>query len=477
MTTVLHHERPSRTAIPGPRGLPLVGALPTMLRRGMFEYIEQCWREYGDIFQIPTGGRSRMTVVSHPDAVEHIVQDAVRDFYKGRSYDPIRPLLGNGLITSTGDFWVRQRKLTQPAFHMNQLRKFVPAMSRCALDMLAGWEARAAAGAPFELHSEMMNLAQRIIGFTLFGLDLSDQAGASAQAVTDSLMIAGERVNRGALVVPLAVPTPENLRYKRALRTLDGIVYDIIARARRTPAGDEEPTLLRMLMDARDEDTGEAMNDRQLRDEIVTHYVAGHETSALVLTWTFFYLDRHPEVAARMTREIVDLCATDTPALEQLDRLVYTRMVLDEVMRLRPPVWAQTRITAADEVLLGHRIPADSMVIFSSYFCHRHPAFWDDPEVFRPERFTPEAVKKRHRYAHFPFSAGPRACIGKRLALYELTLVLALVLARYRVELVPGQQIGMKVSATCHPDRPIMVRLAPRDRGQVGADSSAATDH
>lgn len=472
---MLHAGKSSRREMPGPRGLPLVGALPSLLREGMFEYIERCWRTYGEIFQIPTGGRGRLTVVSHPDAVEHILQDAVRNYYKGRSYDPIRPLLGNGLITSSGDFWVRQRKLTQPAFHLNQLRKFVPVMTRCVLDMLATWEARAAAGTAFDLHMEMMHLTQRIVGLTLFGIDLSDRAAASAQAVTDSLTIAGERVNRGALVVPLAVPTPENLRYKRALRTLDGIVYDIIARARRATGEDQEPTLLRMLMDARDEDTGEAMTDRQLRDELVTHYVAGHETSALVLTWTFFYLDRHPEVAERMVAEVRERCATDTPALEQLDQLVYVRMVFDEVMRLRPPVWAQTRVTAADEALLGHPIPADSMVIFSSYFCHRHPDFWDDPEAFRPERFTPEAVKQRHRYAHFPFSAGPRACIGKRFSLYEMTLVLALVLTRYRLDRIPGQEVGMKVSATCHPDRPVLVRLAPRDRSRSGADPSPST--
>lgn len=465
MNTHTHPPAASRSQLPGPAGLPLVGALPSMLRQGMFEFIEKCWREYGEIFQIPTGGRSRLTVVSHPDAGERILQDAVRNFYKGRSYDPIRPLLGNGLVTSTGDFWVRQRKLSQPAFHLNQLRRFSPTMARCVHDMLARWQTRSAAGGTFELHTEMMSLTQRIVGLTLFGLDLGDGDAAAAQAVNDSLAIAGERVNRGALVVPLAVPTPGNLRYRRALRALDGIVYDIIARARRATDGAEEATLLRLLMDARDEDTGEAMTDRQLRDEIITQYVAGHETSALVLTWAFFFLDRHPEVAARVTEEVLALGETHAPTLEQLDQLTYTRMMLDEVMRLRPPVWAQTRVTHEDDALLGYRIPADSIVLFSSYFCHRHPDFWDEPEAFRPERFSPDAVKKRHRYAYVPFSAGPRACIGKRFALYEITLALALIIARYRLELSPGQTIGVKVAATCHPDRPIRFRLMPREPG------------
>lgn len=459
MSAVARAPGAAGAAIPGPRGLPLIGALPSLLRQGMFEFIESCWREYGEIFQIPLGGRSRLVVVLHPDAAERILQDAVRNYYKGRSYDPIRPLLGNGLVTSTGDLWVRQRKLTQPSFHLSQLQRFVPAMTRCVHDMLASWERRAGAREPFELHTEMMNLTQRIVGLTLFGLELSDKAAVSAQAVTDSLSIAGERVNRGALVVPLAVPTPGNLRFKRALRTLDGIVYDIIARARRA-TDEQEPTLLRMLMSARDEHSGEAMSDRQLRDEIITHYVAGHETTALVLTWTLYFLDRHPEIAAKVVEEIRSVCATDSPTLEQLDQLVYTRMVLDEVMRLRPPVWVQTRVTYEEDTLLGHTIPADSVVLLSSFFCHRHPDFWDEPEAFRPERFLPEAVKQRHRYAHFPFSAGPRACIGKRFAVYEASLALALVLGRYRLDVLPGQSIGMKVTATCHPDRPILFRVA-----------------
>ncbi|HEY8378511.1 MAG TPA: cytochrome P450, partial [Nannocystis sp.] len=420
------------SSMPGPTGLPLVGALPSMLRHGMFKFIENCWRQYGEIFQIPTGGRSRVTVVSHPDAAQRIFQDAVRNYYKGRSYDPIRPLLGNGLVTSTGDFWVRQRKLSQPAFHVSRLRGFLSTMARCVRDMLVRWEKGRATGATFELHTEMMSLTQRIVGLTLFGRDFGDGDTASAQAVNDSLTIAGERVNRGALVLPLAVPTPGNLRFRRALRTLDNIVYDMIARARRAPDDAQETTLLRMLMDARDEDTGEGMTDRQLRDEIITQYVAGHETSALVLTWTFYFLDRHPEVAAKVAEEIVGRGLTDEPSLEQLEQLPYTRMMVDEVMRLRPPVWAQTRVLHEDDVLLGYRIPADSMVIFSSYFCHRHPDFWDEPEAFRPERFTPEAVESRHRYAYVPFSAGPRTCIGKRFALSEIMLTLALVLARYR---------------------------------------------
>lgn len=462
MSSILHpRTEPVRELrLPGPAGFPIVGSLPNILRDGIFEYVEQCWGRYGDFFQIPTGGRSRLIFTAHPDAIERILHGGVDNYFKGKGYDPIRPLLGNGLVTSTGDFWVRQRKLTQPAFHMNNLRRMVPVMARCTEDMLALWDGRRGGEAVFDLHAEIMHLTQRIVGLTLFGMDLSDREAASSRAVTESLEIAGQRMNRGVMVVPMSVPTPANLRFRRALRTLDSIVYDIIAHARK--AGPEsQPTLLRLLMEARDESTGEGMSDQQLRDEIVTHYVAGHETTALVLTWTFYLLANHPAAYAKVCEEIAGLGLTGAPAIEDLDRLVYTRMVLDEVMRLRPPIWAQTRVTHADDVLLGRPIPAGSFVMFSAYFCHRHPQFWDDPEAFRPERFEPEQVRSRHRFAHVPFSSGPRSCIGKRYALYELCAAIALILSRFRIELLPGQNVGINATATVHPDRPILARLSP----------------
>jgi cytochrome P450 len=453
-----HTTTTPASPLPGPAGWPLVGALPAMLRAGVFEYVEQCWRRHGDLFQIPTAGRGRILFTSHPDAIEHVLQTRADNFYKGKGYDPIRPLLGNGLITSNGEFWVHQRKLTQPAFHLANLRRHVPIMDRCTAATLARWAA--APGQVLDLHAEMMALTQHIVGHTLFGMDLSDRAAASTRAVHESLAIAGQRMNRGALVVPLAVPTPANLRYRRALRTLDAIVYDIIAHARRA-GSDDTPTLLRLLMQARDEVTGEGMSDRQLRDEIVTHYVAGHETTALVLTWTLYLLARHPNALARVRDEVAALDPGAPPTLEALDALTYTRMVLDEVMRLHPPVWAQTRVAREDDVLLGRPIPAGSFVMFSAFFCHRHPDFWDDPELFLPERFAPERARARHRFAHIPFSAGPRACIGKRYALYELCTILARVLSTFRVDPLPGPRVGIKATATVHPDRPVLVRVTP----------------
>ncbi|MBL9106425.1 MAG: cytochrome P450 [Myxococcales bacterium] len=443
------------TPLPGPRGLPLVGVLPGLLREGVFEYVERAWRTHGDMFQLPTLGRQRIVVAAHPEAIERVV---TRDdlYLKDRNYDPIRPLLGNGLITSSGELWVRQRKLIQPMFHRDMLRGYVATMARCVHGMLDRWDAHAAAGRAFDVHEELLQLTHQIVGLTLFGLDIRDSAAASAHAVMDGLQIAGERVNR-AFSLPLAVPTPTNRRFQRAIRLLDRLVYAIIAEARRQPPAPDQPrTLLRLLLEARGE-RGEAMDDRQLRDELLTQYVAGQETSALTISWALYLLAGHDDMMQRARVEAAALA--ESPTLEQLDALVYTRMLLDEVLRLRPPAWALTRRAREADVLRGHPVPAGATVMFGIYFVHRHPDFWERPDELFPEHFTPERVKARHHHAYLPFSAGPRSCLGRRFAIYEVLLLLGLILRRFRVEVLPEQRVGMRVGATCQPDRPILARV------------------
>ena len=461
MSSILHarHLADEPRALPGPRGLPLIGSLPAMLRDGPFEYVERCWRTHGDMFQIPTLGRARIVVVTNPHEIDRVLTRT--DIYvKDRNYDPVRPLLGDGLITSSGELWLSQRKLIQPIFHRNMLQSQVSTIAACVEEMLRRWQGHAADGRPVDVGAEMSRLTHHVVGMTLFGLDLVDSAEDAARAVADSVHIAGERVNRGALVLPLSLPTPGNRRFRRAVKTLDDLVYSIIAQARATPARPDQPTtLLRLLMEARDE-SGAAMSDRQLRDELVTQYVAGQETTALVLTWALHLLSGRADVVARIRGEAA---GTPVPAstLAALDALPYTRMVLDEVMRLRPPVWALTRMAQTDDHLRGHPIAAGTTVMFGIYFAHRHPDFWDAPEEFRPERFTPERVKARHHHAYLPFLAGPRTCVGRRFAIYESLAALSAILRRFDVELLPGPRVGMKVGATCHPDRPVLARLHP----------------
>lgn len=468
MSTVIHarpttrHIQDPPHALPGPRGLPLVGSLPALLREGPFEFVTRCVREHGDMFQIPTIGRDRMIVVTHPDEIDRVLTHS--DIYvKDRNYDPARPLIGNGLVSSSGELWLRQRRLIQPTFHRGMLRNYLPTMVSCVEDMLERWQILCDAGTPIDIYAEMGRLTHHIVGLTLFGLNLAVDAEHAARAVADGLHLAGERVNRGALVLPLFIPTPGNLRFRRAVKTLDELVYAIIDGARRTPPDPDAPqTLLRLLLDARDE-SGAVMSDRQLRDELITQYTAGQETTALATTWALHLLSGRTEVIERMRGEAEG--SPQTPTLEDYDRLVYSRMVVDEVMRLRPPVWALTRMARVDDRLRGHPIAAGTTVMFGIYFAHRHPAFWDAPEEFRPERFTPERIKARHRHAYVPFIAGPRSCVGRRFALYEMMATLAGILRRFTVEVLPGQEVGMKVGATCHPDRPILARLVPARRG------------
>jgi cytochrome P450 len=269
-------------------------------------------------------------------------------------------------------------------------------------------------------------------------------------------------VNRGALAVPLFIPTPANLRFQRAARTLDRLVFAIIDEARRAGPSDgsEATTLLRMLVDKRDEN-GRSMTDRQLRDELITQYIAGQETTGLSMTWGLMLLSEREEVLARLIQESASIGGPETSP-DDLDALTYTRMVVDEILRLKPPVWALTRMAAQDDVLCGRPVTAGTTVMYGIYFAHRHPDFWEAPEEFRPERFTAEREKSRHHYAYIPFSAGPRACIAKRFALYEMMIAHAMIARRFRIEVLPGQDIGMKVGATCHPDRPVWARLRER---------------
>lgn len=267
---------------------------------------------------------------------------------------------------------------------------------------------------------------------------------------------------RPTLPVPLWVPTPSNLRFKAARRRLDAVVYQIIERRRKTlnPA----PDLLSMLMAARDEETGEAMSDTQLRDEVITLLLAGHETTAITLTWALYVLTREPAVEARLYEEVVSVLRGASPTVEDLRRLPYTRMVIEETMRLYPPAWGLPREAIHEDEIGGYFIPGRSLVALNQFLTHRHPDFWEDPERFDPERFTPERSSGRPAFAYFPFGGGQRVCIGSQFALMEATLVLAMIVQRYRIRLVPGHPIEFDTMFTLRPK--YGVRVTFERRGQ-----------
>lgn len=356
------------------------------------------------------------------------------------------------LLSSEGDFWRRQRRLAQPAFHRERIESFATIMSTAGARLLDGWESLAAQAQPFDLMEQMSRVTLSIVGQALFGIDLTGEAADVGRAMLAALQFVSEEAFHFFPAL-LALPTPRNLRFKRARAALDRVVLGIIDRRRHAAAATDD--LLAMLMEARDPDTGEGMSDRQLRDEIMTFILASHETTAVTLAWAWHLLAQHSEVADRLRHEVSTVLGGKAPTLAHLPRLQLTRRVIDETLRLYPPVPAISRETE----IRGYAIPAKTGVMLSPYVTHRHPALWRDPERFDPERFTPEQCAARPRFAYFPFSGGPRLCIGNEFALMEATILLAMIAQRYRVESVPGHAVQHEMRVTLRPRQPMLMRL------------------
>jgi cytochrome P450 len=304
----------------------------------------------------------------------------------------------------------------------------------------------------------MVRITLRIVGQTLFGVDISDVENRSTRAFAQAMHYAS--LAGSAMRPPMWVPTPGNVRMKNSLATLDATVFDIIRRGRERGADPGEgaaPTLLKMLIDARDDETGEAFGDRELRDEVITMFLAGHETTALTLTWCLHLLSRHPDAIDELVAEVGREVGDRTPTMADCERLVFTRAVIEETLRLRPPAWAVARNAVDDDVLMGHRVPRGAITVVASFLIHHHPDFWDEPLAFRPHRFV--GRKPRHEFDHIPFSRGPRMCIGAGFAMVETQIVLAMLLRHARPEAVVGEDVPPRVRVTLHPARRIPLRF------------------
>ena len=423
-------------------------------RRDPLAFLRWAAREYGDVVRFDAWPFI-IHVLYHPDHIKHVLQDNNRNYWKGSLVGRVKPLIGEGLFTSEGDFWRRQRRLAQPAFHRQRIESFATIMSSAGARMLDDWETAAAEGTPIDLMEHMSRVTLRVVGQALFGVDLIGEAAGVGRAMLAALQFVSEEAFSLFQSV-LILPTPRNLRFRRARAELDRVVFGIIDRRRRGDgAGGDD--LLAMLMEACDEESGEGMSDRQLRDEIMTFVLAGHETTAVTLAWACLLLAQHPEVGEQVRREVSSVLDGRTPVLADLPRLELTRRVIDETLRLYPPVAVISRETFAADEIGGYAIPAKSGVMVSPYITHRHPAFWCDPERFDPERFTPEQVAARPRFAYFPFSGGPRLCIGNEFALMEAQILLAMIMQRYRVEVAPGHTVQHEIRVTLRPHQPMLM--------------------
>jgi cytochrome P450 len=460
-------EQSTKTRVAeGPRGLPLIGSAREAIKDPL-GLLLRAWRDHGDVTKLRLGP-FRYFLVNDADGVHHVLVENYRNYKKSRNYGGLKLLLGEGLITSEGDHWRRQRKLTQPAFHKARLAGFAERMVAATRRMLDRWEGEIGRG-PFDVHAEMMRLTFGIVGLTLFSVDLDAEADGVGRAMAVALKCADDHA--GSLVhFPLFVPTPHNQRFRRAIAEFDRLVYRIIAERRASKAPPDD--LLSMLMSARDEETRETMTDRQLRDEIITLVLAGHETTANALTWTFHLLSKHPDVERRLAREVVGALGDRAPVLDDLPSLAFTRAVVEEAMRLYPPVWVFEREAIEDDIISGYHVPAGSIVSVCPYVLHRHPAHWENPEGFDPDRFSPARSAGRHRYAYLPFGAGPRQCIGNAFALLEAQIILAMVVQGQRLELVSSHAVKLDPLITLRPARGVLVTRAPRAR--AAAQPSAA---
>lgn len=430
---------------PGPRGTLLLGNLPAM-RRGALALLQSAARDYGDVVRLPIGPpllRRYFHLVNHPDGIKHVLQFNHRNYKKSRAYTKLGALVGKGLLTSEGELWVRQRRLAQPSFHKDRLAGLVGIMADGA--ERAARRLEPLVGRPLDLSREMMHTALDIVASTLLGTDLSDQVDTIGAALT----FASEHVlHRTRSILDLPLPTPRHRRFQEAVASLDRIV-DGVLQSRRQRGGPRD--LLGMLMEATDEETGRRMDDRQLHDEVMTFLLAGHETTATALTWTFRLLAEHPDAERRLHHEVDSVLGGRAPTIDDLPRLAYARMVFEESMRLYPPAWAMGRLAIGDDVVMGYDFPAGSLVAIAPYLIHRHPEFWPDPERFDPERFSPQAVRARVPFSYIPFGAGPRQCIGNHFAMQEGIVVLARIAAQFRLALVPGRTIELEPNVTLRP--------------------------
>lgn len=448
--------------IPGPQ--PVKGLLNTIRVFGdirqqtMLRYFTNRFNEYGDIFKMQFGN-ANVLFVADPEAIYEILVEKSKSFHKGSNYRDrkigLARFLGNGLLTSDGEFWKRQRKLVAPSLHARRIESYAEIMVDVTERTINNWHN----GAELDVDQEMMRATLEIVGKALFNVDVS----RDAERVGGALTVIQENMG-GFTIIPAWLPTPKKMRVSRAVRALDDLVYGIIAERRQD--GEDYGDLLSMLLLARDDDDN-GMTDEQVRDETVTLLLAGHETTANALNWTWMLLAQNPDAEAKLHEELDTVLGGRTPTLADLKQLPYTEMVIKESMRLYPPAYSFGRMSTEPVTIKGYDIPANTEINIFSIVAHRSAEWWDDPMSFRPERFSPENEKNIPRYAYLPFGGGPRVCIGNSFAMMEARLMLATMAQRYQLRLKPGFKVALDPLITLRPFGGMHMRVEQREPMRV----------
>lgn len=437
------------------------GDLEALVRDTLGEFSRRS--RQGGIVPLKIGLR-RAHLVSAPKLIRHVLLDNFANYDKHTpAFEAVRVVLGNGMLTSAGAFWKRQRRIAQPAFHGESVKRFAPILSRMAGECAEDWSNATRAGRTVDACEDMMKVTLRGVAETLFGDDMAESASEINRVFPTILSYLAARVS-SPVRPPLWMPSANNNRLRPALASLNGIVEKLIATKRqRICRGEREDAahqdLLTILMLARDEETGETMSDAQLRDEVMTLLIAGHETTANALSWLWVLLDRHPEEQERLRRELFATTGGRVPTIEELPRLTRLKAVIQETLRLYPPVWMFDRRALAPDTLGSVTIRKGDLVIFCPYAIHRLPDLWSDGELFRPERFEPGREEQKNKFAYLPFGAGPRICLGASFAMIEAQIIMGTLLSRFRGRLATPDDVRPEPRVTLRPSRSVILKL------------------
>jgi len=425
--------------------------------RNSIPFLEENCPKYNGIFRV-TSRFEKVMVVYHPDYIKHVLQDNNRNYVKSFGYEVLKMLLGNGLLTSEGEFWKKQRRLIQPAFSRERLVSLHQIMTDCVNETIDDLEKKAGRGV-INIQKDMMALALNIVARSLFSSDVKEliaEVGDNMDVANESAI---DRI-RDPFRLPPWVPTLKNIRERRAIQALDKIIMKIIDDRRKSNV--ERQDLMGMLMAARDEQTGERMSDRQLRDEAITLFLAGHETTALALSWLLYCLHKNPDVEQQVLEEAKHTLNGKLPGHADLAKLDYTRQVIEESMRLYPPAWMVGRRALEDDEIGGFHIPKGYNLLMPTIIVHRDPRYWDEPEKFKPLRFENEHAKNRQRFTYFPFGGGQRLCVGNNFAMMEMLIAVPMLIQRFHFRLKDGFEPGLEPLITLRPKGGMMMEVEKR---------------
>lgn len=442
--------------VAGPKGLPLSGNI-LAFRRDTLQFIRDAAKEYGDVAHFRFGPKRHIYMLNNPDQIKEVLVTKQAHFRKAKGLQVARAVVGDGILTSEGKKHMRQRRLMQPAFHRDRIAGYGDVMVRQGVELMSEWKD----GEVLDIHHDMMKVTLAIITETMFGKTVKEGSDKIAHAIDVGLKYVSSKAT-SFIDIPLSVPTRSNREFIESSEVLDKTIYALIEERRKS--GESGHTdLLAMLLAARDEDDGQGMTDEQVRDEVMTIFVAGHETTANTMSWIFYLLATHPDAEQMLHDELKAVLDGRLPTVEDLPKLSYANLIVQETLRLYPAAWVINREVVEEVEIGGHTYEPGDTLMMSQYVMQRMEKYYDDPDAFRPERFEGDLLKRIPAYAYFPFGGGPRVCIGNNFALMEAALLLATIAQQYKLRLAePEKQVEPEPLVTLRPKNGLMMRLEKR---------------